>query len=145
MFHQPTLPDWVTHYMPITSIEEKFEMTPVRPGLVIYLKWNKPQSTKPSGLYLCRVSEHLSEGLSEVGYRGDTYEHVDLSTTTWAYAKGNCYNKHYLPLVKSPPAYTPKVLDESQPCRLSNPHKAKEFADDLTILSEDVREHQETL
>ena len=72
-------------------------------GKFIYLKCNEPQSTEPSGWYLCRVSEHLSEGLSEACYRGDTDEHVELSTITWAYAKGNCYNKHYLPLVKSPP------------------------------------------
>ena len=111
-------------------------------GKFIYLEWNEPQSSEPPGWYLCKIVDHTPNGLSEVQYNKDTFERVDLNTCTWRYAKGN--GKKFLPPHCPLPEYTPKESD-SPPYCLSHPHKAKSFADDLTILSSNPTEHQYAL
>ena len=111
-------------------------------GKFIYLEWNEPQSSEPPSWYLCKIVDHTPNGLSEVQYNKDTFERVNLNTCTWRYAKGN--GKKFLPPHCPLPEYTPKESD-SPPYCLSHPHKAKSFANDLTILSSNPTEHQYAL
>ena len=105
------------------------------------MEWNEPQSSEPPGWYLCKIVDHAPNGLSEVQYNEDTFERVDLNTCTWKYANGKKFLPPHCPL----PEYTPKEEPGSLLYCLSHPHKAKGFADDLTILSSNPTEHQSAL
>jgi hypothetical protein len=104
-------------------------------GNFIYLQWNKPGSSEPPGWYLCKVVDHAPNSISEVQYNKDTFERVDLNTNVW---------KKFLPLNHPLPECMSKEPD-SPPFCLSQPHKAKGFADDLNVLSSNSTEHQSAL
>ena len=129
--------------------KDKFDTVRRNPYSIIgklstYLECNAEDSPEPPGWYLCKVKEHHTDSSSTVRYNKNTTEIINLVSANWKYAKGN--NPHYLPIHQIPTEYYLKDLKEgTTDFSLSHTHKAKAFADDLTLCSESLTEHQGVL
>ena len=113
----------------------------------IYVEWCEDGSSELPGWYHCRVVEFDANSLAVLIYRdGATAESINLHSIKWEFACKN--GKPYLAFSTAPPIYPLKKQREAATLPkyvLSASHKAKAYADDLTILSTSKSDHQLTL
>ena len=99
----------------------------------LYVQWDEKDSDEPQGWYLAKITSVESDGTATVLYRkGKTLETFNLSEVNWFSAPGN--GKWYL-------SRLPSTLDT----KCSKPHKVKGFADDLSVFSSSMKDHEVAL
>ena len=102
----------------------------------LYVQWDEKDSDEPQGWYLAKITSVESDGTATVLYRkGKTLETFNLSEVNWFSAPGN--GKWYL-------SRLPSTLDISN-TKCSKPHKVKGFADDLSVFSSSMKDHEVAL
>ena len=109
----------------------------------IYLEWDVEGHDDPQGWYYAIVTQHFVDGRSQVTYSNGDTEDLNLNSVTWKLTRRG--SKSYLPPLQSPPDYQLKKLREEASKTKhfhSEPHSAKAFADDLTVLSRNFKDHQ---
>ena len=116
------------------------------PGSHIYVKWEEEDSSDEHGWYHCTVLEYHPDGQVTIRYKDDGEEKitelVDLRLVDWMPARRN--GRKFFPICSYPPTIKPKV-SRTPKFTLSVPHKAKAYADDLSIISGSLEEHTETV
>ena len=125
----------------LLTIPESDQLPPVSSS--IYILWDEPQSPEPSGWYKATVSDHFLNGNSAITYYDGQTESLNLRQAKWIYARKNgkafITSEDKLPNPpKSSPAAQPKFATGQE-------HKAKAFADDLTIINSNKTDHQSSL
>ena len=116
------------------------------PGAHIYVKWEEEDSNDEPGWYHCTVLEYRPDGQANILYKDDSEERitelVDLRLVDWKPARRN--GRKFFPICSYPPTIKPKVSSALK-FTLSAPHKAKAYADDLSIISSSLEEHTKTV
>ena len=115
-------------------------------GATIYLEWDVPDHGDPQGWYLATVTDHQPDGQSHILYPNGQSEQLCLKSTKWHLTRKG--GRHYLPKAATLPKYPLKKLrEETSKIKFyqSDSHSGKAFADDLTVLSQRLCEHQEAL
>jgi hypothetical protein len=131
-------------YVPRIAIPGSDSLPPV--GSTIYLFWDEEPSPEPPGWYKCHVSNHTIDGLSTVTYPMSSTEVLNLHGHKWELARANAAK--YLPSSRYPPHVAlPQVREKIKVKKFvtGQPHCAKAFADDLSIISSNKTNHQSTL
>ena len=112
----------------------------------IYVMWNETQSEEPSGWYYAVVCEYHSNGEATIEYADKSTERLNLNMAEWKHTRKG--QKSYLPTTKNPPVFPLKRIRENSKeikyC-LSSPHTVKGFADDLSVFSSKISDHQSLL
>ena len=131
-------------YVPYITVPNSVGLPPVNSH--IYLEWNEEESDEPKGWYLCKIVEYFSDGRCRVEYPKNTEEVIALADTTWKLASGNS-KKYRKPEDALPDPKLPHIRKKmKEPILLAaTPHRTKAFADDLTLISKDIQEHQHIL
>ena len=131
-------------YIPYITVPNSTGLPPVNSH--IYLEWNEEESDEPNGWYLCKIMVYFGEGRCRVEYPKNIEEVIALADATWKLAKGNS-RKYRKPEDTPPDVMLPHIRKKmKEPIPLATtPHRTKAFADDLTLISKDIREHQHIL
>ena len=111
----------------------------------IYVLRSDSSDDSPSGWYRAKVTSYHCDGSCDLAYdNGDSEQSVDLHVVEWCYTSR--YRKVYRPDKPSTQPSTSISAAATLPkiCYLSL-HKAKGFVDDLTVISNDVKSHQQVL
>ena len=131
-------------YVPSITIPDSESLPPV--DATIYLLWDEEPFPEPTGWYKCKVLSHRVDGDSTVIYPNHSSETLDLRLHKWELARANA--TAYLLPSKSPPyAALPHIQKKMKEPKsvAGNPHCAKGFADDLSVISANKADHQSTL
>ena len=119
---------------------------PPDPGAHIYVKWEEENSSDEPGWYFCTVLQYHPDSQATILYKDDGEEKitelVDLRLVNWMPARRN--GRKFFPICSHPPIIKSKV-SQTPKFTLSEPHKAKAYADDLSIISGSLEEHTETV
>ena len=112
----------------------------------IYVLWNEPQSDEPPGWYYAVVSEYHSDGEVTIEYADKATERLNLNVVEWKHTRKG--QRPFLPLSRAPPVFPLKKIrqdaKELKHC-LSSPHTVKRFANDLSVFSSNISDHQSLL
>ena len=111
----------------------------------IYVLWTDSSVDAPVGWYRAKVTSYHCDGSCDLAYdNGDSEQSLNLHTAEWCYA--GRYRKVYRPDKPStvPSASINAAAALPKTC-YSSLHKAKGFADDLTVISTDTKSHQRVL
>ena len=101
--------------------------------------WNEPDSSKPEGWYRGSITDYLPNGKAVIVYPDEAIEHINLLTVNWTLARKNAKCFIAPPEVPPPPPKAhPKVVKYAH----GHEHKAKAFADDMTIITASKDDHQ---
>jgi len=115
-------------------------------GIPIYVLWSDSSTDSPAGWYRGNVTSYHCDGSCCLHYdNGDIEPSVDLRSTEWCFA--GRYRKNYRadkPVNTIPSASVRAASAEVKFCS-TKVHKAKGFADDLTVISNRVDLHQQAL
>ena len=116
------------------------------PGVPIYVFWSDSCTDSPAGWYRATVTSYHCDGSCSLHFdNGNIEPSVDLHTVEW------CFTGHYRknfrvdkPINTQPSASVRAAFVEPKTCS-SNVHKAKGFADYLTVISSKVDLHLQAL
>ena len=115
-------------------------------GIPIYVLWSDSSTDSPAGWYRGNVTAYQCDGLCSLHYdNGDIEPSVDLHSVEWCFALR--YRKNYQvdkPVNTMPSASVRAAAAEAKSC-FTKVHKAKGFADDLTVISNRADLHQQAL
>ena len=112
----------------------------------IYVMWDEPQSDEPPGWYYAIVTEYHSDGEDTIEYADKVRERLNLNMIERKHTRKG--QRSYLPLSKTPPVFLLKKTHQDAKklkYRLSSPHTVKGFADDLSVFSFSISDHQSLL
>ena len=124
--------------IPITNTEHLPE-----PNSFIYVQWNESNSDEPPGWYKCVISGYNRDGKALLIYSDNQEEVIDLDTVNWKLSRKN--SKCYRSLSSPPPSLNLSSYSPKNKLFNSVEHKVKSFADDLTIISTNLVDHQSML
>ena len=105
--------------------------------------WTWVRWASLDGTMLHVVSEYHSDGEATIEYANEATEWVNQNTVEWKHTRKG--QRLFLPLSRTPPVFPLKKIrqdaKELKYC-LSSPHTVKGFADDLSVFSSNINEHQ---
>ena len=112
------------------------------PESTIYVLWEEDNGEQ-KGWYRATVEYYSPNGKAHIHYANNDQEDISLHSCSWRYATKR--NRVFVPtdgnLPKEPQKQVPPQLKSS----IGSEHKAKCFADDLTLLSPSMEDHQSAL
>ena len=105
-----------------------------------------PSQMSPLGTYHAVVSKYHPDREVTIKYADKATERVNLNAVEWKHTRKG--QRPYLPLSKSPPVFPLKKIrqdaKELKYC-FSSSHTVKGFADDLSVFSSNISDHQSLL
>ena len=107
-----------------------------------YVLWDEPDSSEPKGWYLVTICDYLLDGKAVLRYPGGETEELHLHSVQWILARKN--GKHFRECMESLPKPPKSALNRIKHAQ-GKEHKAKAFADDLTIINSSPSDHQSSL
>ena len=113
-------------------------------GQPIYVLWEEEDSEEPTGWYKATTEKYHTDGKLTLLYSCGSTEVIDISVTQWRFARKN--GRAFIPSDQPPPPQPKNVAMNQAPQYIPGlEHKCKGYADDLTIINSDARDHQEAI